>query len=36
MNKYKYIDYEPANLTVHPPPPQKNYRGWVYFFRIGV
>ena len=28
------IGYEPADLTVHPP--QKNDRGWVYFFRIGV
>ena len=27
------IGYEPADLTVHPPP---NYRGWVHFFRIGV
>ena len=29
------IGYEPADLTVHPPP-QKNDRGWVHFFRIGV
>ena len=28
------IGYEPADLTVHPPP--QNYRGWVHFFRIGV
>ena len=28
------IGYEPADLTVHPPPP--NDRGWVHFFRIGV
>ena len=28
------IGYEPADLTVHPPP--QNDRGWVYFFRIGV
>ena len=28
------LGYEPADITVHPPP-QKNYRGWV-FFRIGV
>ena len=30
----KYLGYEPADLTVHPP--QKNDRGWVHFFRIGV
>ena len=30
------IGYEPADLTVHPPPPKKNDRGWIYFFRIGV
>ena len=24
------IGYEPADLTVHPPP--QNYRGWVHFF----
>ena len=29
------LGYEPADLTVHPPPPQ-NCRGWVQFFRIGV
>ena len=29
------VGYEPADHTVHPPP-QKNYRGWVHFFRIGV
>ena len=28
------IGYEPAGLTVHPPPP--NDRGWVHFFRMGV
>ena len=28
------IGYEPADLTVHPPP--QNDRGWVYFFCIGV
>ena len=28
------IVYEPADLTVHPPP--QNDRGWVHFFRIGV
>ena len=27
------LGYEPADLTVHPPP---NDRGWVHFFRIGV
>ena len=30
----RYIGYEPADLTVHPPP--QNNRGWVHFFRIGV
>ena len=30
----RFIGYEPADLTVHPPPP--NYRGWVHFFRIGL
>ena len=29
-----HIGYEPADLTVHPPP--QNDRGWVHFFRIGV
>ena len=29
-----YIGYEPAGLTVHPPP--QNDREWVHFFRIGV
>ena len=29
-----YLGYEPAGLTVHPPP--QNDRGWVYFFRMGV
>ena len=28
------IGYEPAGLTVHPPP--RNDRGWVHFFRMGV
>ena len=28
------LGYEPADLTVHPPP--QNCRGWVHFFRIGV
>ena len=28
------IGYEPADLTVHPPP--QNCRGWVHFFCIGV
>ena len=32
--KPKTIGYEPADLTVHPPP--QNCRGWVHFFRIGV
>ena len=27
------VGYEPADLTVHPPPPQ-NDRGWVIFFCI--
>ena len=26
------IGYEPADLTVHPPPKKKNDRGWVHFF----
>ena len=30
------IGYEPAGLTVHPPPQKKNDRGWVQFFRMGV
>ena len=30
----KHLGYEPADLTVHPPP--QNCRGWVHFFRIGV
>ena len=29
------IGYEPADLTVHPPP-KKNDRGWVHFFRICI
>ena len=28
------IGYEPAGLTVHPPP--QNDREWVHFFRMGV
>ena len=28
------VGYEPAGLTMHPPP--QNDRGWVHFFRIGV
>ena len=28
------IGYEPAGLTVHPPP--QNDRGWVHFFRMGI
>ena len=28
------LGYEPAGLTVHPPP--QNDRGWVHFFRMGV
>ena len=28
------LGYEPAGLTMHPPP--QNDRGWIYFFRIGV
>ena len=28
------VGYEPAGLTVHPPP--QNDRGWVHFFRMGV
>ena len=31
---YILIGYEPAGLTVHPPP--QNDRGWVHFFRMGV
>ena len=30
------LGYVPADLTVHPPPPPQNCRGWVHFFRIGV
>ena len=36
QHNYIIIGYEPAGLTIHPPPPKKNDRGWVYFFRIGV
>ena len=32
--KCRHIGYEPAGLTVHPPP--QNDRGWVHFFRMGV
>ena len=32
LNKTK-IGYEPAGLTVHPPP--QNDRGWVHFFSYG-
>ena len=32
--KTPLIGYEPAGLTVHPPP--QNDRGWVHFFRMGV
>ena len=28
------VGYEPARLTVHPPP--QNDLGWVHFFRMGV
>ena len=31
---YELVGYEPAGLTVHPPP--QNDRGWVHFFRMGV
>ena len=31
---YTVIGYEPADLTVHPPP--QNDREWVHFFRMGV
>ena len=31
---YGILGYEPAGLTVHPPP--QNDRGWVHFFRMGV
>ena len=34
---HKYVSilsYEPADLTVHPPP--QNDREWVHFFRMGV
>ena len=35
LNKeMKLIGYEPADLTVHPPP--QDCRGWVHFFCIGV
>ena len=32
--EHNIIGYEPADLTVHPPP--QNDRGWVHFFRMGV
>ena len=38
LNMYmllKHIGYEPADLTVHHPPPQ-NCLGWIHFFRMGV
>ena len=28
------VGYEPAGLSVHPPP--QNDRGWVHFIRMGV
>ena len=31
---HMYVGYEPAGLTVHPPP--QNDREWVHFFRMGV
>ena len=34
MSCVTLLGYEPADLTVHPPP--QNDRGWVHFFRIGV
>ena len=38
LDSYSYecilLGYEPAGLTVHPPP--QNDRGWVNFFRMGV
>ena len=34
LHSVSLIGYEPAGLTVHPPP--QNDRGWVHFFRMGV
>ena len=34
FTRFCHIGYEPADLTVHPPP--QNDRGWVHFFRMGV
>ena len=34
MLHFTHIGYEPAGLTVHPPP--QNDREWVNFFRMGV
>ena len=34
MCQSRLIGYEPADLTVHPPP--QNDREWVHFFRMGV
>ena len=34
--KIVVIGYVPADVTVHPPPPPQNYRGWVKFFSISV
>ena len=31
---HSFVGYEPAGLTVHPPP--QNDREWVHFFRMGV
>ena len=28
---YHVLGYEPADLTVHPPPPPQNCREWVHF-----
>ena len=35
LNKTK-IGYEPAGLTVHPPPPPRIIEGGFIFFRMGV
>ena len=35
LKRVNILGYEPADLTVHPPPPQ-NDREWVHFFRMGV
>ena len=34
QNLSSLLGYEPADLTVHPPP--QNDREWVHFFRMGV